>query len=167
MCRNSDIKPHNFVITPSAHILLIDFGSAAPLLPPLVDKRRLVPKQYCRAPCGTCDYIAPEVLIHFEQDMINFEAGESTIDQSGSGHDDAASSTVVSQPSGLTEGCYGMEVDWWSLGVLVYELYYGIAPFFAEDIKKTYERIVHHEVRGNYALLCTILITCFPDLSQI
>ncbi|KIY47733.1 kinase-like protein [Fistulina hepatica ATCC 64428] len=36
-----DIKPHNFVLTTTGHVQLIDFGSAAPLLPPEPDGRRL------------------------------------------------------------------------------------------------------------------------------
>lgn len=78
--------------------------------------------------------------------MIKFEAGESSAEQSRISRNDEASSTAVSYSSKQSEGSYGMEVDWWSIGVMVYELYYGVAPFFAEDVRKTYERIVHHQV---------------------
>jgi len=44
------------------------------------------------------------------------------------------------------EGGYGRETDWWSLGATVYELVYGVAPFFAKDIRGTYELIINHEV---------------------
>ena len=37
-----DIKPHNFVLTPDTHTLLIDFGSAAPLLPPKPDGSQII-----------------------------------------------------------------------------------------------------------------------------
>ena len=35
------------------------------------------------------------------------------------------------------EGGYGIETDWWSLGVTIYEFMYGVAPFFAKDIRGT------------------------------
>ena len=65
-----DIKPHNFVLTPAAHVLLIDFGSAAPLLPPNVDGSQ---SKYCLVPCGTCDYISPEILLAHENALLALE----------------------------------------------------------------------------------------------
>lgn len=122
-CR--DIKPHNFILTPSSHILLIDFGSAAPLLPSSLK----IPKKHCLVPCGTCDYIAPEILRAHEEALLALE-----MDESGIG--------------GLEEEeeGYGKEVDWWSLGAMLYELAYGSAPFFANDIRGTYVKIMEHEV---------------------
>jgi serine/threonine protein kinase len=45
------------------------------------------------------------------------------------------------------EGGYGRETDWWSLGATIYELVFGVAPFFAKDIRGTYDLIINHEVR--------------------
>ncbi|KAJ7444570.1 kinase-like domain-containing protein [Mycena galericulata] len=120
-----DIKPHNFVLTPDAHVLLIDFGSAAPLEG---DGGRLLPKRYCLVPCGTCDYISPEILNAHEQALVALEMEG----------DDTAQ--ALSEPYG-----YGCETDWWSLGAMLYEMVYGVAPFFATDIGKTYLRIMAHE----------------------
>ncbi|KAJ7054183.1 kinase-like protein [Mycena amicta] len=114
-----DIKPHNFVLTPDARVLLIDFGSAAP-----IDNGRL-PKKYCLVPCGTCDYISPEILKAHEQALVALEMDISSAPE---------------DPYG-----YGPETDWWSLGAMLYEMVYGVAPFFATDIRKTYLRIIDHE----------------------
>ncbi|EZA49768.1 cAMP-dependent protein kinase catalytic subunit [Ooceraea biroi] len=41
----------------------------------------------------------------------------------------------------LSKG-YGKAVDWWSFGVLVYEMNAGYPPFYAQDPMKIYEKIV-------------------------
>ncbi|KAJ6551162.1 kinase-like domain-containing protein [Mycena capillaripes] len=114
-----DVKPHNFVLTPDSHVLLIDFGSAAPL------EGGRVPRRHCLVPCGTCDYISPEILTAHEQALVALEMEDTQ---------------VAEEPYG-----YGFETDWWSLGAMLYEMVYGVAPFFATDIRKTYLRIVEHE----------------------
>ena len=119
----SDVKPHNFVITRTAHIQLIDFGSAAPLVP----GSRLVPPEYCRVPCGTCDYISPEILQAHEAALVAMELS----DEEGDRREEHAG-----------EGGYGAETDWWSTGAMIYEMVFGVAPFFARDIRSTYLKIV-------------------------
>ncbi|KAG8948381.1 hypothetical protein FRC03_000726 [Tulasnella sp. 419] len=121
-----DIKPENFVLTTSAHLKLIDFGCAAQLQPPNASGVQLVPKPLCLVPCGTCDYLAPEILQTHEDILMATGLGESI-------HHD------------MTEGGYGKEVDWWSLGAMAFELGTGEAPFFAKEIRQTYQKIVEFE----------------------
>jgi serine/threonine protein kinase len=120
---------------------LIDFGSAAPLSPPELDGSQLVPKRYTLVPSGTCDYISPEVLQAHEDALLALELS-----------DDGASPSISKET-----GSYGLEVDWWSLGAMLYELAYGIAPFFARDIRTTYLRILDHEVLQSHHSLATAL----------
>ncbi|KAI0709685.1 kinase-like protein [Cerioporus squamosus] len=122
-----DIKPHNFVITGTAHIRLIDFGSAAPLLPAAPDGSQAVPSEHCLVPCGTCDYISPEILQAHEEALVALEM-----------EDDEAWASKR-KPAG-----YGRETDWWSMGAMLYEMAYGVAPFFSREIRHTYARIMDH-----------------------
>ncbi|KZV74598.1 kinase-like protein [Peniophora sp. CONT] len=128
-----DVKPHNFVIASSAQLQLIDFGSAAPLLPPDSDGIRLVPREHCMVPCGTCDYIAPEILQAHEAALVAYEMTD----------EDLETSTDRAMASGARS--YGVEVDWWSMGAMLYEMAFGAAPFFANDIRSTYQKIVDHK----------------------
>lgn len=118
------------MLNTNARVLLIDFGSAAPLLPAQADGSRLVPKRHCFVPCGTCDYISPEILQAHEAALVALEMSEEPVDDS---RDDVT-------------GGYGRETDWWSLGALLYEMVYGTAPFFANDIRQTYLKIMDHNV---------------------
>lgn len=40
-----------------------------------------------------------------------------------------------------------MAVDWWSLGVLIYEMTVGAPPFYADQPIEIYEKIVAGKVR--------------------
>ena len=101
---------------------------------------RYVAKPYCLVPCGTCDYISPEILQAHEDALYAAEIREETdINLS----DD--------------EEGYGCETDWWSLGAVMYELALGVAPFFATDIQRTYSLIVGHEVSISFSSVCRTL----------
>ncbi|ORC83896.1 protein kinase, partial [Trypanosoma theileri] len=46
-------------------------------------------------------------------------------------------------PEILLRQRYGVECDWWSVGVIMYEMLYGIPPFFAQDPSTTCYKITH------------------------
>jgi len=45
----------------------------------------------------------------------------------------------------LSQG-YSHSVDWWSFGVLIYEMAAGFPPFYADEQIQTYEKIVAGKV---------------------
>eukprot|EP00808_Paulinella_micropora_P020544 g36056.t1 len=68
--------------------------------------------------CGTPDYLAPEIVSG--KDYLAPEI------VSGKGH--------------------GKGVDWWTLGVFVYEMLASYPPFYDEDPMKTYAKIMHGSI---------------------
>ncbi|XP_012946173.1 serine/threonine-protein kinase N2 [Aplysia californica] len=50
-------------------------------------------------------------------------------------------------PEVLTETSYSRAVDWWGLGVLIYEMLVGESPFPGDDEEEVFDSIVNEEVR--------------------
>jgi len=50
-------------------------------------------------------------------------------------------------PEVLTEPSYTRAVDWWGLGVLIYEMLVGESPFPGDDEEEVFDAIVYEEVR--------------------
>lgn len=50
-------------------------------------------------------------------------------------------------PEVLTDPSYTRAVDWWGLGVLIYEMLVGESPFPGDDEEEVFDAIVYEEVR--------------------
>lgn len=55
----------------------------------------------------------------------------------------------------LTDSDYTRSVDWWGLGVLIYEMLVGEAPFPGDTEEQVFESIVHDEAEYPYFLSIT------------
>ncbi|XP_011403713.2 PREDICTED: serine/threonine-protein kinase Sgk1-like [Amphimedon queenslandica] len=50
-------------------------------------------------------------------------------------------------PEVLRKQDYGRPVDWWCLGVVTYEMMYGLPPFYSRDVAEMYDGILHKPLR--------------------
>jgi serine/threonine protein kinase len=42
---------------------------------------------------------------------------------------------------------YGKAADWWSLGIMIYEMISGVPPFRGQNLKLTYQNILYAELK--------------------
>ena len=54
---------------------------------------------------------------------------------------------------------YNKAVDWWALGVLIYEMAAGYPPFFADQPIQIYEKIVSGKVRKDMGSASSVSYT--------
>lgn len=119
-----DIKPHNVMIDSKGHIILIDYG---------LSKQDVSNPTGAMSLVGTPDYSAPEVL---RTGVFRIE-NEDRIRK-------GKKAKAPSKEKG--EVGYGMAADWWSVGVMIYEMIAGLPTFRGKDLRQTYQKVLYADV---------------------
>lgn len=77
------------------------------------------------------------------------------------GTQDFLSPEIITAINGGSHSSYGVECDWWSLGVIAYEMIYARSPFSEGTSTKTIHNILHFQVQmSSYVILFAGCVVC-------
>uniref|UniRef100_J3N623 non-specific serine/threonine protein kinase n=1 Tax=Oryza brachyantha TaxID=4533 RepID=J3N623_ORYBR len=131
-----DLKPENVLVRADGHIMLTDFDLSLKCDPTAPTPAHRLPRRWARAGVRGGAGGAP---VHFPAGGLELEFVAEPVElrsMSFVGTHEYLAPEIVSG-----EG-HGSSVDWWTLGIFVFELLYGVTPFKGYDNEMTLANIV-------------------------
>jgi len=146
-----DLKPENILLDGEGHIKLADFG--------LAKENVESPVQGAFSMCGTPEYLSPEVLDKKVRSRARMQQLRVMCFRR---------CTILYFL--LSQG-HGTAVDWWNLGMVLYEMLTGLPPWYTTDRQKLFDRIrsapVKFPVNVSFAARSIIEVRPSPPLSTL
>ncbi|XP_027336679.1 serine/threonine-protein kinase OXI1-like [Abrus precatorius] len=150
-----DLKPENVMIQENGHVMLVDFDLSKKLNPKSLQwlnrnsspspnsqkhtgKRRLSRfYSFCNSGISPCDSDS--------EPQLGIDSARRTESDSVEKSNSFVGTEEYVAPEIVSGKGHGFGVDWWSLGVVLYEMLYGTTPFKGENRKETFYRILTKE----------------------
>ncbi|KAL2933335.1 Serine/threonine-protein kinase OXI1 [Bienertia sinuspersici] len=151
-----DLKPDNVLIQENGHLMLVDFDLSTKLVPkspktspsfeqmktPESEKKKLpqLPRLLSFYKCSKSGFLPQETVKSGNRPMSD-SGNSSELDSVGKSNSFVGTEEYVA-PEIIQGNGHDFAVDWWSYGVVLYEMLYGTTPFKGANRKETFYRIL-------------------------
>lgn len=150
-----DLKPENVMIQKNGHLMLVDFDlstklapkvftpsgkSSLPAAPKTLDRlprnKNILSKFYkcCYPTVSGTDSVHPA-------ESVNSEPSHNSYDTNSKSNSFVGTEEYVA-PEMIQGNGHDYAVDWWCLGIVLYEMLYGTTPFRGINRKETFYRVL-------------------------